>query len=548
MVANLRTHAAALRRILGDRIVARSGGYELRVASGEFDVEEFLRLADQGRAALSAGEAAQALPLLTAALRLWRGPAGDGLQRGTALDGQLTRLDEERLRVVEDQVEARLAQAEHTAVLGLLRQHLALYPLRERAWGQLMLALYRSGDAAAALRAYQEARDALDDQLGMEPGPNLDRLHRAVLDRAPELDLPHPHPLFPAITGGDASAGLPRELPPDIAAFVGRTEEVARVVAAVRGATADGSADGSAVVVVSGPGGGGKSAVAIRAAHQLLADFPDGQIFIDLAESRHRRTEVSEVDVVARALRAFGVPAGAVPASPEERVGRYRSLVAARRTLVVVDNVTDAKQVQPLIPAGRASALITIARRRLTTLDGARHVPLGPLSQADAYEVVAALAGTERLAADPAAAAELIGLCDGLPLALRIVGARLAGRPLWPVRTLVEQLRAGGNHLDALVHEGLSIRVRLTEDYELLRADNELSGRAFRFLGGLPPAPVTSQQVAAALAVPAHEAWEALERLVDAHLARPTECGGYRLPPLAHEYAAEAALSPARGA
>jgi DNA-binding SARP family transcriptional activator len=538
MVANLRTHAAALRRILGDRIVGRSGGYELRIAPGEFDVEEFLRLAEQGRKALSAGEAAAALPVLTGALRLWRGTAGDGLPRGTALDAQLARLDEVRLRVVEDHVEARLARAEHAEVLGMLRQHLALHPLRERAWGQLMLALYRSGDAAAALQAYQEARDVLDEQLGVEPSPDLAGLQFAVLDRAPVLDLPRPQMPSRAIAARqDMGSEVPRELPPDIATFVGRVEEVTQLVTAVRVATAQ----GRAAVVVSGPGGSGKSAVAIRAAHLLADEFADGQVFIDMRESWSERAEVTAGGVVARALRALGVPAAEVPASVEERVGRYRSLVAARRTLVVVDNVTDPGQVRPLVPAGRASALIATTSRQLTTLDGARHVSLGELPPSDAYVLLAALAGVDRLAADPVGTAELIELCDGLPLALRIVGARLAGRPLWPVSLLVEQIGGDGSRLDSLVYEDLSMRACLAEGYDMLRADDELSARVFRLLGELPAAPIAPPAAAASLGVPPRRAWQALERLVAAHLAHPAEHGRYRLPPLVREYAAELA-------
>ncbi|MEV1143675.1 BTAD domain-containing putative transcriptional regulator, partial [Micromonospora sp. NPDC049799] len=257
-VANLRSHAMGLRRVLSDRLFARTNAYELRLVGDELDVNRFQRLASDGRADLAAGKHRAAVATLTAALDLWRGPAGDGLPPGPLLDGHWASLEEQRLQVFEEWAQARLAVGEHGGLLGDLRRHLAAHPLRERAWGQLMLALYRCGDVPASLTAYREARAALDEHLGVEPGEELAALHRAMLDRSVDL-MPVAH--TPNRSEGEERGNapvVPRELPANLTTFVGRTGEVADVVAAVRGGT-------PAAVVVSGPAGSGKTALAVRA-------------------------------------------------------------------------------------------------------------------------------------------------------------------------------------------------------------------------------------------------------------------------------------------
>ncbi|MDT5025580.1 MAG: hypothetical protein QOE61_2006 [Micromonosporaceae bacterium] len=275
-VANLRTHAAALRRILGDRIVAVSGGYQLRAEASEVDAYAFLQLAEEGRAALGADDPRTAARRLTVALGLWRGAAaGEGLPHGTRLDVQFEGLDEHRLKVFEDLVEARLSLAEHDKVLPALRQHVACHPLRERARGQLMLALYRSGELAAALEAYHNARTTLGDELGVEPGPELVAMHRAMLERSPALSprtlSPGPASLGPLSSGPlspwplpprtsepaavsnaalQAAAGAPlarRRLGPDIVDLAGRAEVLAAELAALAAAM-------QAAAVPFGPG------------------------------------------------------------------------------------------------------------------------------------------------------------------------------------------------------------------------------------------------------------------------------------------------------
>ncbi|MFI7491480.1 BTAD domain-containing putative transcriptional regulator [Micromonospora echinaurantiaca] len=549
-VANLRSHAAALRHALGDRLIARPVAYELRLSPHEVDVDEFQRLAAAGRADLPAGDAVAAIGKLTGALGLWRGPAGEGLPCGTALDNHWASLEEQRRQVFEELAQARLAAGEHADLLPELRRHLAAHPLRERAWGQLMLALYRCGDVPAALTAYRDAHAALREQLGIDPGEELGALHRAMLDRAPELayadELPVVRTTDRVPTAGSAAeaaesgAGVPvpipvvpRELPADLVAFVGRTAEVAELVGAVTGAT-------PAAVVVSGPPGSGKTALAVRAAHEVSAEFPDGQVFVDVAS----QPSVTAEEVLGRVLRALGLPAAEVPAGGDERAGWYRSRVAGRRILLVLDGVTGAEQVRPLIPAGAGPALIVVGQRHLHSLDGVRRVALAPVGAAGARSLLAALTGTERLEADPAATAELVRHCAGSVLALKVTGSRLASRPQLPVAALAEQLRDRRDRLDLLAFGHLSVRASLAVNVAAARAADELAGRLLELLGESPDAVAAPDRTAARLGVSTRRVWQALEDLVDAHLVHRDEPGGYRLSALVRDYAVELAAMP----
>ncbi|SBT47225.1 AfsR/SARP family transcriptional regulator [Micromonospora narathiwatensis] len=537
-VANLRTHAAALRRALGERLIARPHAYELRVAPDELDVTEFQRLAGEGRALLATEDFASAIAALTAALAHWRGASGDGLPQGTALDNRWASLDEQRLQVFEELAEARLSVGEHGPMLAELRTHLAAHPLRERAWAQLMLALYRCGDALAALNVYQDARTILDQQLGIEPGGELAGLHRAVLDRAPELS--YAPPATPTVTVPAPAVEVrptvgwtvPRELPADLVPFVGRTRETADVVAGLTNSAPP-------AVAVSGMAGIGKTALAVRAAHVVAADFPDGQVFVDLGY----QPSLSGDDVVARILRAVGVDADEIPERTGERAGRLRSLLAGCRVLLIVDGVTNAAQVRPLVPAVPGPALIVVGQRCLRGLDGVCRVTLGGLPATEGHTLLDALGGAERLAAAPADAAALVRLCAGSPLALRIAASRLARRPTASVADLVAQLR--DDLLDWLTDDDLSVRDRLDLGYAALCADDELIGQVFVLLGSAPEEATAPHTTAARLGVSVERVRQALEKLLDAHLVCVDESGGYRLPPLVCDYAAELAEPPA---
>ncbi|MGK5441501.1 BTAD domain-containing putative transcriptional regulator [Micromonospora sp. URMC 105] len=548
-VANLRSHAAGLRRELGDRVVARPNAYQLRLSPHELDVTEFHRLAEEGRALLATADPAGAVTTLTAALAHWRGASGDGLPRGTVLDSRWASLDEQRLQVFEELAEARLAAGEHGQLLPQLRVHLAAHPLRERAWGQLMLALYRCGDVPAALTVYRDARAILDEELGIEPGAELANLHRAMLERASELA--YTPPAVPVTTAsvpvappddaptpaarpiGSVGWTVPRELPADLVTFVGRARETADVVAALSGTA-------PATVVITGPFGSGKTAVAVRAAHTVANAFPDGQVFVDLGH----QSSVTPGEVLARVLRALGVAPADVPENTDERAGWFRSLVAGRRLLLVVDGVTRAAQVRPLLPAGHGPALLVVGQTRLSSLDGVRRVTLRPLGAAEARDLLGTLAGPERLVADAAATAELVRLCTGSVLALRIAGMRLAARPGRSVQALIGQLADGREQLDLLDYEDLSVRASLAAVVAAVRAEDEVAGQLLMLLGAAPDAPLQPDRAARQLGVSAVRLRRALDDLVDAHLVHRDEPGRYRLPGLVREYAAELTAAP----
>ncbi|MCX4388227.1 AfsR/SARP family transcriptional regulator [Micromonospora peucetia] len=550
-VANLRSHAAALRRVLGDRLVARPNAYALRLSSYELDVTEFHRLVGEGRALLRTADPASAVGTLTAALAHWRGASGDGLPWGTALDNRWASLDEQRLQVFEELADARLAAGEHGHLLPELRGHLAAHPLRERAWAQLMLALYRCGDVPAALTVYRDARATLEEQLGIEPGEELVALHRAMLDRCSELaytpppapvtTVPAPVAPAPGVAGSaspmvDIAGGVgwtvPRELPAGLVTFIGRGRETGEVVAALRGT-------GPTTVVVTGAFGTGKTALAVRAAHAVAADFPDGQVFVELGN----RAPATSGEVLARVLRAIGVAPGDVPANTDERAGWFRSLVAGRRLLLVVDGVTRAAQVRPLLPAGPGPGLVVVGQRRLGSLDGVRRVTLRPLATADARDLLAALAGPERLAGDPVATGELLRLCAGSVLALRVAGTRLAARPGQSVAALVGQFADGRERLDLLDYEDLSVRASLDTAVAAVRADDEVAGRLLALLGATPDAVLQPERVARQLGISAARMRRTLDDLAEAHLVKAHRPGpgGHLLPALVREYAAELA-------
>lgn len=376
-----------------------------------------------------------------------------------------------------------------------------------------------------------------------------------MLDRAPELAYTPPPtlvataaapvapPSAPGAAGvapplsslvGGAGWAVPRELPAGLVTFVGRGRETAEVVTALRGATP------AAAVVVTGAFGSGKTALAVRAAHAVAADFPDGQVFVDLGY----RPSVTPDEVLARVLRALGVPAADVPAGADERAGWFRTRVADRRLLLVVDGVTGAQQVRPLIPAGPGPALVVVAQRQLRSLDGVRRVALAPVDAAGARALLAAFGGAERLDVEPAATAELVRLCGGSALALRITASRLASRPDLPVAVLVEQLRDRHDRLDLLAYEDLSVRASLAAGVAAVRSGDEVAGRLLELLGESPDAPALPERTAALLGVSAQRARHALERLVDSHLIHRDERGGYRLPALVRDYVVELAAVP----
>ena len=532
-VGALRTYVSALRRELQlnggaktPRLITETAGYRMDVTAADLDLLAFEELATRGEQALRDGDARRASEQLRTGLDLWRGRPLDGLPVDADPDGRLVVAQERRLVASEILIEARLALGQHAELAADLRALVEENPLRERLWQHWMLALYRAGRQAEALEAYRRLRDRLVRELGTEPARSVRDLHERMLAADPVLDLP-------GLRSPGTRTVVPRQLPADVAAFTGRTAELAELTTLLRG---DLDEHVPRIGAIDGVAGIGKSALAVHTAHLVAGSFPDGQLYADLADG-------TPIGVLGWFLRALEVPdAGRYDVA--EAAGRFRAETATRRLLVVLDNATDAAQVRPLLPAGPGCAVLVTSRRVLATLDGARHVHLGPLAPRESLTLLGRLAGPGRVAADPAAAGRLVALCGGLPLAMRIAGARLAARPAWPVRTLTDRLADTRRRLDELRAGDLDVRASLLVGHRLLAAGTEAERAAAAAFGllGLPDAADLSPPFVERL-LGATDPMPVLELLVDAQLLESRAPGCYRLHDLlrllARELAAE---------
>lgn len=484
----------------------RPPGYLLRVEDERLDMRAYDRLVAEAEVVAREGRAEEAAALLREAVGLWRGPALSGIS-SRVLRTKAARLDENRLNTTETYLDLELGLARHHLLIGEISALVEEYPLRERLRGQLMLALYRSGRQAEALETYRRGRDLLIDELGLEPGEELRSLESAILsgDTALRLErtstaaaepaaLPArlgrsgggpagepraPAPAVPAARApGTAAEGEPRphQLPADTADFVGRAESVRAVESTLTGADRNRAIG---VVVVIGRPGVGKSAMATHVAHRLMeAHFPDGQLYCDLRGSRDRPTPPAEV--LGRFLRALGIPGQALPDDLDERAEMYRTLLAGRRVLVVLDDAAGENQIASLLPGSHDCGVVVTSRARLTGVPGARLVELDVLSDDQSLELLACVVGRDRVADEPAAAAALVRTVGKLPLALRIVAARLAARPHWSLASMVNRLSDERHRLDELAHGELTVRASLSLTYDGMDAR---ARRTLRLLG-----------------------------------------------------------------
>ncbi|MGI5241367.1 AfsR/SARP family transcriptional regulator [Dactylosporangium sp. CA-139066] len=541
--AQLHTCVSRLRRQLPGAIHTDTAGYRLTVADDDLDTLVFARLVADGRASLAAGELHAARKHLRDALELWRGPALAGVD-SPGVQAAAVALEERHNSALEDCIDVELQlglQAELVSQLtGLAEQH----PLRERLHGQLMTALARVGRTADAIAVYLRLAEALDEQLGLAPSAALQELYRGLLQPtttpSPAQHPPRPAPLSALPHPARVPVPTPWTLPRDVADFSGRDDVVARLVAA-----AHAGRDGHPVVLtVDGMAGVGKTSLAVHVAHLVADRYPDGRLFVDL-RAHSERPPLAPHDALGLLLRHLGVDAERIPADPDERIARWRTELAQRRMLVVLDNAADVAQITPLLPGSSASLVVITSRRRLGGLDGAASVSLDVLDDSDAARLVATVVG-DRAARDPGATAEVVRLCGGLPLALRLAAARLAHRPSWTVADLAERLRQANPAPLDLTVDGRSTQAAFDLSYRQL---DEPARRLFR-LAGLHPTGEFTVRVAAALSgAPVRDTDELLGRLVDAHLLIEPVAGRFRLHDLLREYAAGlAAADPERGA
>jgi DNA-binding SARP family transcriptional activator len=492
----LQLHIHRLRRALGDpaRIIYENSGYTLRVHPGELDAECFeSALTDS----TGAGQPARAVVLLRQALRRWRGDPFSDIVDLPLLRAEADRLSERRLAGLAQLYTAELACGHATAIVPELVELAGRHPMREQLQGLLMTALYQAGRQADALEVYQRTRGALVEQLGLEPGNELQRLEHAILTGDPMLATPGTPSIAPA------------QLPADINDFTGRTTQLATVAHLAR--AADRSA--TVLVAITGKAGVGKTALAVHAAHRLRDQYPDGQLFVNL-----RGTEANPLcatDVLARFLRSLGVDPTAIPEDAEERAALYRSRLADRRLLILLDDAACEAQLRPLLPGTSGCAVLVTSRARLAGLGGARVVDLDVFGPDEALELLAQAAGPQRTAAEPAAAREIVRLCGFLPLAVRVAGARLGARPHWPLSRLEADLADEDARLDTLRLGDLEVRTSLARSYASL---DVMARRAFRLLGLLEIRDFAPWVTAALLDIAQAKAEELMDTLVDLHL------------------------------
>jgi DNA-binding SARP family transcriptional activator len=529
--ANLRLYTRGLRMILGaDRILREGGaGYRLDVDCAEVDACRFVASVRDGQEALTAEEPVRARQVLGAALELWQGPPFVDLSAESALSEERSRLEEWHLVALEQRIEADLRLGEAASLVAELSTLVNRHAFRERLWSHLMLALYRSGRRADALETYRRARGVLIDELGLEPGPELRSLERAVLTADPDLDRSR----RTDVPDVPARPPVPAQLPGSPLGFVGRDDEIERLNEITAGA---------GVAAVVGPGGVGKTALAVRWAQLTRHRFPDGQLFADL-RGFGAEAPLHPGLVLERFLRALDVPPWRIPAETEERAAGFRSLMADRRMLVVLDNAASAAQVRALLPGAARGLTLVTSRLRLdglATTHGVPRISLGPLPMVDAVTLI-----RERLPdhGRDTGAEKLAELCDRIPLALRIAASRLEMSTYdSAVAELVAEMADERVRLDRLAvdEDEISVRAVLRAS---LRPLSEPARRMFRLLG-LHPGPKPSLAVAVALVGgTAGETRELLGRLVAAHLLQPVSGDHYVMHDLVRIYAHERCLA-----
>jgi len=533
-----------------DMILSGRYGYQLVIASEQVDVGRFQQLASQARHARDAGDHPEAIRLLHSALRLWEGePLADAA--GAFVPSVRADLAERRLRAIGDLADSQIRLGHYVEAIEDLQPLVAAFPLREGLRAMLMLALHRCGRQAEALGLYRSYRQLLADQEGLDPGAELATMHRAILRGSPHLrgadpQVPAP-PAAPAVAVIDQSTAAltpqiaitPAMLPADIASFVGRDEALARLDALI-----EGDAVASRLVLIDGSPGVGKTALAMHWGHRVRHRFPDGQLHVNL---RGHATDGAPTSLQALSLllSALGVPAGGMPLTVDAAAGLYRSMIAGRRVLIVLDDAPAAAQVRLLLPGGTHSLTVVTSRVRLdglVALDGAHRVALDTLTPAESVQLLDGVLRGHRAVTEDDSLAELAILCAHLPLALRIAAAQIAADPHRTVAGQVAALRYR-DRLSALEIPGdadTAVRVAFDVSYAALP---EGSRALFRLFGLTPGPDVTVDGLAALAGTLPTEITSSLAELVRNHLVHESAPGRYTLHDLLGIYAAERAAT-----
>lgn len=424
----IKTCVSGVRRVLThERLPHGHAGYRLRLLPGDtVDVLRFRDLASRAREAGGRGDSALAADLYERALALWRTPPLPDLPATAGMSGLAAALLAERRLAREELARHRLTLGRHHELVPEVRAWVAEEPLSERLWARLLLALYRAGAKAEALRTYDEVRDVLVQATGSEPAPELRLLRRRIGADDPGL--------LPGAASRTVPPGpLARQLPPDLRDFTGRDAERGRLRQLLSFAA---EATAPPVAHITGPPGIGKTSLAVHVAHAVAGAFPDGQLYVPLAGASPSPRDPAAV--LEEVLRAIGVAAGDVPGTLAGRAAMYRSRLAGLRVLVVADDVAGPGQAGPLLPGTPGCAVIITGRGGAPSSDGAHLVALDRLPHAEGVRLLGRIVGRDRVEADRDAADRVVRACGGHPLALRVAGARLAARPSWPLAWLAD--------------------------------------------------------------------------------------------------------------
>lgn len=516
------------------RIRTVEPGYQIDIDSQELDVFRFEALCQDAADAARADAWKQASSRLRQALDLWRGEPLVDVPCPTLCLEIVPRLTEARLQALESWIEAELHLARHAELTPELMQLVAEYPFRERLHRLLMLAYYRSGRQSEALETFRRARGVLQKELGIEPGAELQRLHRQILagDAAILAPSPPPDPANPRLSLWQ----LPRR-PHDFTGHEAQVQALSTVLL-----DADRS-ETMPVAAVVGPVGVGKTALSVHTAHLVSPCFPDGQLYADLGGSS--MFPVPTREVLARFLRDLGGDDTPIPIDEQSAAARYRSLLRGKRMLVVLDDVSGADQVRDLLPGAGGCAVVMTSRERLLDLDGAHMVTLGPLDEQNSLELFRKVVGAKRVDEELPDVLDLLDVCGGLPLAIRIAAIRLAAHPNWPVSRFARRFADPRRSLDEFSVSGKTLRSSYRVSYERLlpqvRGSTLSPRRAFRMLSLFDGPAVGLRAAAALFGLPTAQVEVVLEYLVDAHMLAVSEPGRYGYDRLLRSYALECA-------
>ncbi|MER7166279.1 BTAD domain-containing putative transcriptional regulator [Micromonospora sp. NPDC000207] len=513
--AQLYNYVSRLRKYLGDgvEIVRQWSGYLIRIGAGRLDLDEFERLAGLGRQALRTGEHREAARLLHAALALWRGTTLANVT-DQLVEAEAHRMTELRMAVLEHRIDADLLLGRQVELVLELTDLVTTYPLHERLRSQLMTALARCDRQADALTVYHEGRRVLAEELGVDPGPALVEAYQAVL-----AGTPVPAVEAPAITDRGRRPMHPAMLPPAADDFCGRAEELRRLTGLLAGP----AAAAPPTALLTGMAGIGKTALALRAAHLCRPDFPDGQLYADLGGTRGNAPDPH--DVLGWFLRSLGNSEAQIPTRLDERERLYRSQLAGRRVLVLLDNAADDAQVRPLLPGDPSCRVLLTCRGRLSELPGVTRMEVGILGPVQALALFAAIVGPQRVSAEPAAARRIVQMCGRLSIGIRVAAARLIARPHWSLGYLAQRLAHERFRLDELRLGTLDVRARIEGSYQALGRDSQA---ALRRLALLRTADFPIGATARVLGVSRRVGEEVAETLVDARLLEVAGSDGGR--------------------